>query len=224
MLTQGDRLRTYREYLGLTQIQLAERLHFTQGFITKAEKKTENIPSSIISALIEMNKFTESRLNFDWLLTGKGEMFLTNDLDNIGMMGDAMGKPNIMVVPFAANAGAGIESQLIEIVTKGYLPMLKEMAYAFNVKGNSMSPIFENKDWIIAYQLHDESTMRPGAPYVLRLTNGEYVIKYIDKRGAKWILRSENYREYANREINREEVECIYEIKLRLTEYWGWGE
>ena len=223
MSTQGKRFKEYRLYLGYKQVQFADYLGVTQEYLVRIESSEKPIPPNVILKLIDKIITNTSRLNFDWLLTGKGKMIKEDYEDEVSLIGDAMGKPNVVVVPFAVNAGAGIASQLVETVSVAYLPFVRPGAYAFNVKGNSMTPIFENSDWVVCYALDNDAAMKAGTPYVLKLQSGEYVLKYVDKRGAKWILRSENYREHQNVEVERDQVERIFEVNLRLTSFWGWS-
>lgn len=217
MLDFGKRLIEFRNKLQMPQNEVSTNLGLKQGSYSDIERDKSKGSTEILKKLAEIYN-----LNLNWLLTGKGTMLVNDDVDEIVAMGDVMGKPNITVVPFAVNAGAGIESQLIETVTKAYLPFIRQGAYAFQIKGNSMKPIFEDGDWVISYLLEDVKNIKVGTPYILKLYNGEYLLKYVDIRGLQLILRSENWREYSPQEFNIQEIISIYEIEKRLTTFWGW--
>jgi transcriptional regulator with XRE-family HTH domain len=66
----GDRLRTLREYLGLTQSDFAKALDLKQRTYWRYEAEEGDPQTSLLEKLIA--KFCVSPI---WLLTGKGPMF-----------------------------------------------------------------------------------------------------------------------------------------------------
>ena len=67
------RLKLFREMLGLSQKELAEKIGFSQRAISHWEKGESDIPTM---ALINLK--AKLGLNIDWLLTGEGEPFITS--------------------------------------------------------------------------------------------------------------------------------------------------
>ncbi|MDD4156247.1 MAG: helix-turn-helix domain-containing protein [Candidatus Cloacimonetes bacterium] len=67
----GNRLKSIRENLNLNQSQFAESLGLKQGSYSAIENNKANLTDTVILLL----KYRFS-INDDWLLTGKGEMFL----------------------------------------------------------------------------------------------------------------------------------------------------
>ncbi len=67
----GDRLKKFRNYLKLTQRSVAETLNCNQATIADYEK------GRILPSIKVLYNITENyNLDINWLLTGKGEMFL----------------------------------------------------------------------------------------------------------------------------------------------------
>jgi transcriptional regulator with XRE-family HTH domain len=80
MTTLGERLKNIRWVLKLNQKQMAEKLELTQSAISAVEKGISKSLSgdNLAKLLIEFN------VNINWLLSGEGEMFNSenkNDLD-----------------------------------------------------------------------------------------------------------------------------------------------
>lgn len=68
MSTRGERLRTFREYLGFSQKAFSEELNTAQRNISKYETGMTSIPDDLEDQLAEKG------LNLHWLATGEGEM------------------------------------------------------------------------------------------------------------------------------------------------------
>jgi SOS-response transcriptional repressor LexA len=73
MKTIGDRLRYFRETLGVNQSQMAREIGLAPSFISGIERGAKEPSREIIKRLLEHYK-----LNTNWLLTGEGEMFLSD--------------------------------------------------------------------------------------------------------------------------------------------------
>ncbi|HOP03068.1 MAG TPA: helix-turn-helix domain-containing protein [Tenuifilaceae bacterium] len=75
VMTEGDRLKEIRKFLGLTQRELSEALEIKQGSYSDVERGKAGISSLLLRNLIK--KF---RVNPLWLCDGEGKMFIgTND-------------------------------------------------------------------------------------------------------------------------------------------------
>jgi len=73
MGTRGERLRTFREYLKLSQKAFSEKLNTAQRNISKYETGLTSIPDDIEEHL------AEEGLNLHWLATGIGPMLLSKN-------------------------------------------------------------------------------------------------------------------------------------------------
>ena len=218
--TYNNQFKQIIDYLGISQKELATQLSVSQVFISTMVTGKNEITHSIIKKLLSIEKLSNSykTLNINWLLTGAGKMFIEHELEQ----GGVVGVPNVTIVPFIVNAGAGIASQMVEVVTRASIPFVRSGAYAFHLKGNSMQPVFENDDWLLAYEIKNNEDVKTGKVYIIKTTDGTLLCKYIDKRGAKWILRSENYHNHANIEVPIEEISTVYDIEKRITGVFGW--
>lgn len=80
-----NRLRELRQALSLKQGEFAQRISTTQGHISDIENGRKELSDRTLKLIC-----LEFGVNEDWLRTGEGEMFKTNDLD--GSLAYAFGK------------------------------------------------------------------------------------------------------------------------------------
>lgn len=72
-MTVGARLKEFRSKLKISQIVFSNTVGITQSAVSQVEKNMISISSDILKNISEAYN-----LNINWLLTGKGQMFLTD--------------------------------------------------------------------------------------------------------------------------------------------------
>ena len=77
-MTQGERIRELRNTLGLTLEKFGDRLGVTKVAISNIEKGNRNLTEQMTKAICR-----EFNVDYMWLTTGDGEMFIDNDDDFI---------------------------------------------------------------------------------------------------------------------------------------------
>lgn len=77
-MTQGERIREVRNTLGLTLEKFGDRLGVTKVAISNIEKGNRNLTEQMTKAICR-----EFNVDYMWLTTGDGEMFIGNDDDFI---------------------------------------------------------------------------------------------------------------------------------------------
>lgn len=77
-MTQGERIREVRNTLGLTLEKFGDRLGVTKVAISNIEKGNRNLTEQMTKAICR-----EFNVEYMWLTTGDGEMFIDNDDDFI---------------------------------------------------------------------------------------------------------------------------------------------
>ena len=75
-MTQGERIREVRNTLGLTLEKFGDRLGVTKVAISNIEKGNRNLTEQMTKAICR-----EFNVDYMWLTTGDGEMFIDNDDD-----------------------------------------------------------------------------------------------------------------------------------------------
>lgn len=77
-MTQGERIKEVRNSLGLTLEKFGDRLGVTKVAISNIEKGNRNLTEQMTKAICR-----EFGVDYIWLTTGNGEMFVENDDDFI---------------------------------------------------------------------------------------------------------------------------------------------
>ena len=77
-MTQGERIREVRNTLGLTLEKFGERIGVTRGSMSNIENGNRNLTEQMTKAICR-----EFNVDYMWLTTGDGEMFIDNDDDFI---------------------------------------------------------------------------------------------------------------------------------------------
>ena len=77
-MTQGERIREVRNTLGLTLEKFGDRLGVTKVAISNLEKGNRNLTEQMTKAICR-----EFNVDYMWLTTGDGEMFIDTDDDFI---------------------------------------------------------------------------------------------------------------------------------------------
>lgn len=77
-MTQGERIREVRNSLGLTLEKFGDRLGVTKVAISNIEKGNRNLTEQMTKAICR-----EFGVDYIWLTTGEGEMFVETDDDFI---------------------------------------------------------------------------------------------------------------------------------------------
>lgn len=73
-MTQGERIKEVRNFLGLTLEKFGERLGVTKVAISNIEKGNRNLTEQMTKAICR-----EFGVDYIWLTSGDGEMFVESD-------------------------------------------------------------------------------------------------------------------------------------------------
>lgn len=77
-MTQGERIYTVRKHLGLTLEKFGDKLGVTKTAISRIEKGERGCTEQMTKAICR-----EFNVNYMWLTSGDGEMFIDSDDDII---------------------------------------------------------------------------------------------------------------------------------------------
>ena len=80
-MTQGERVKEVRKTLGLTLEKFGEKLGIQKSAVSKIEKGENSLTDSNIKAICR-----EFSVDYLWLTTGEGEMFVENDFELMGII------------------------------------------------------------------------------------------------------------------------------------------
>ncbi|KLE01921.1 XRE family transcriptional regulator [Aliarcobacter butzleri] len=151
----GNRLKSAREGLGMSQLNFAEKLNITDKTLRNYEKGN-NITVDIVKKISEI-----TNIDFDFLLNG----------NNITVLND--NNYNIDLLNVRAGAGEGIYNYVIETVDtisldKSFFktPINTNKIKGIQVDGDSMEPTLRDGDYVLI-----DENINFG-------TNGIYAIQY----------------------------------------------
>lgn len=77
-MTQNERVKEIRKTLGLTLEKFGERIGVTRGSMSNIENGNRNLTEQMIKSICR-----EFSVDYMWLTTGEGEMFIDTDDDFI---------------------------------------------------------------------------------------------------------------------------------------------
>jgi phage repressor protein C with HTH and peptisase S24 domain len=196
--TIGQRLKTLRVLMGLSQEEFAKRTGESQRTISNAENDARDTKKGFLLALQK-----EFNVNTNWLLTGQGEMFLPKE----GKSREGVSEPiepykgfiPSVVIPVLARVPAGFPEEILrdEVIEYICVPDVPKKSYAIIVKGESMAPTIKEGDYAIFLPAHDVIN---GDIVITQNGWGETFIKRYRRRKNKHFLTSDN-PEYPTIEI-----------------------
>lgn len=192
ILTQGQRLKKFREHLGITQSNMADTLEIEQPYLAQMESNKRNISHSTINIIAKCY----NKLSLNWLFTGDGSMLITRTSEVTPLTG---GRTKVLHLP-NATAWAGdvihIDGQL-DSVEEWLMPALGvggDTLYSFRVQGVSMEPTLRGGDLLLCSPpLTQLNELEGGALYVVVYVEGvraKRLYRAADGKGV--VLRSDN--------------------------------
>ena len=117
-MTQGERIKEVRNSLGLTLEKFGDRLGVTKVAISNIEKGNRNLTEQMTKSICR-----EFGVDYMWLTTGEGEMFVETDddfferIDRI-MAGENETRKNMFkALLYASDEDIGALARIIELFT-----------------------------------------------------------------------------------------------------------
>ena len=77
-MTQGERIREVRKTLGLTLEKFGEKIGMKKNSVSQLENGKNSVTEQVVKAICR-----EYNVDYMWLTTGEGEMFIDSDDDFI---------------------------------------------------------------------------------------------------------------------------------------------
>lgn len=162
-----------------------------------------------------MNLSKKLNINVDWILTGKGEMFLDETNRVIG--------PRCMVPLVPVSAHGGSLSRFSQQVSLRECEMIISpidgVDLAITIAGDSMAPEYPNGSIVLVKKIDDKAFIEWGKTYVLDTRNG-LVIKILTPSSQKEAVKCVSINKdpiYAPFDIEKEDIFGIYAVKVCLS-------
>lgn len=192
----NKRLREYIDYKGISVRNFEQKISVSNGLIARFLAKNTSIQSEVVSKICDI--FQD--LNPNWLLTGKGEMILTEE--NVPTRNKETKIKTLPLIPFDALAGipsidnigvsfAECEQYAIpEFIARG-------VDFLIRVSGSSMYPKYSNGDILACTIIRDILFFQWGKVYVIDSSQGVLVKRIFKSEKENCILLvSDNKERY----------------------------
>jgi phage repressor protein C with HTH and peptisase S24 domain len=222
------RVGNYIEAKGISYYAFENSIGASRGSISKAVKDGKSIGSNVLEKILSVYK----DINPAWLLTGNGEMFVSNDslYDTAGVKTYRL-KTDTTVesqqIPlYDLEAVAGIvpifsNDKALQPVDHISIPHLPKCDGAVYVTGDSMYPLLKSGDIVMYKEVHDISnSIFWGEMYLLSVSVGdeEYVtVKYIHRSDQDGFVKlvSEN-KQHQDKEVEMAKIRALALVKASI--------
>lgn len=231
----GDRLKLLREHLNLSKKEFAQLMGVDNSQYTKIESGALNL-----TVAHAMELCSNSNVNFNWILTGKGGMLRANELSDASddiqnvepelsiyrLKTDYYGVERQRIPLYEIDASAGLNTLFSSQSTQiplDYItvPNAPKCDGALFVRGDSMYPILKAGDIICYKTVHSLDNLIRGEMYVLDIDNGEeqyLTVKFVKKsdKGDKYVTLVSENKHHADRDISINSIRALGIIKLSI--------
>ncbi len=186
--------------IGVAQGTLASMLN--RG--TEPSNKTLN---AVLSAFPEVNP--------DWLLTGSGEMYLSNKLSTTENK-DARLVP---LLPVAAQGGtlndfvASVKASECEKIVSP----IRDVDYAMTISGDSMSPEYPSGAHILIKKINEKAFIDWGRVYVLDTCNGTVIKQLFPSDNPDTLLCKSINPNYPPFEVSFSDIYGVYRVLMCMS-------
>lgn len=199
---QNKRLKEARKALGLLSKEAAERLGLSTGAYSDIENGRNQISSKVSIQLV-----TDLGINLNWLLTGEGEMFLS-ELESID------GNYQVEADSFKTYTKADVKT-----FRKVIIPGIEGKARTFEVVNDCMVPLLNYGDWVSCHQVEQMQQLEAGRVFVVVTKKSEVLIGYGQsyKEGVKVVPHNQICPWQV---IPYSQVFEVWQVKVRLTKYF----
>ncbi len=224
----SERVGQYIEKKGISYYAFENSLGASRGSISKAVKEKKSIGSNVLETI--MTVYPD--INPNWLLTGQGEMFVSNEefllhrsVEMFPMRTDkTLEMQQIPLYDIEAVAGLlplfnGKVSQTpIDYIS---IPRLPKCDGAVYVTGDSMYPLLKSGDIVLYKEIHDiKNEIFWGEMYLLSLdmSGEEYVtVKYIQKSEFEGCVRlvSQN-KHHQDKDVEFHKIKALALVKASV--------
>lgn len=229
--TENERLKILRNYLKMSQGDMADKVGLKQGSYSDVERGKASISPSLAKKLIE-----NFSININWLFTGTGDMIAKESRDKIDnvlnedpqkyhtkvTITDTEGHALIPIINI--KAAAGLPSNCGNVAYYKNLPTISMPMQQYRTgtwaliqaSGDSMETTISHGQWMMCQRLYDQSDIKDGNVYVILLQSGPVVKRVLNrvKQRGTLVLQSDNPA-YNMIEVNAsEDVLQIWRVEM----------
>lgn len=212
MSTVKERLQEFLKNEGISSSEFSRKMDLSPAYLTSMRK---SMPEEKVDKLLRVFP----QLNRDWLLFGRGEMYIDTGYPEISP--HRLDKYMVPLVPTQARAGSfdeyvnGVtENECIKI----YSPT-RDANLAIRVRGDSMEPKIRDGEYLFLQRINEKAFIPWGSPLVLDTDNGSLVkLLYPSDRGDDYLVAKSYNPDYPPFTIPTETINGIYRIICSMME------
>lgn len=212
MNTVKERLQHFLKEERITPSEFSRKMDLSPTYIASMRK---SMPEEKVEKLIKVFP----QLNRDWLLFGRGEMYI--DTSNKGIDPHRLDRHLVPLVPTQARAGS------LDLYARGvtenecpkiYSPSV-DADLAIRVMGDSMEPKIHDGVMLFLKKINEKAFIPWGSPLVLDTDNGTLVkLLYPSEKGEGYLVAKSYNPEYPPFTVPTESIIGIYRILCSASE------
>lgn len=201
----SERIKQYADYKDISISSIEKKIGASDGLIRKSIAKKSDIQAKWIAVISE----NYPDIDIKWLLTGKGDMLLTDppsEASKLQTLSSEVAEKSFshQLIPlYDFNVAAGIASLFQNgrenVLDHISIPNLSKVDGAVAITGDSMYPLLKSGDIVIYKQIHNFDYINYGNIFIVayNIDGDDYiVIKYIKKSSIEGYITLVSYNEH----------------------------
>lgn len=206
-----SRLSDYIQHDEKSVNKFEAELGFSNGVISKAIRGGKTIGSDKLERILLMLP----ELNPAWLLTGNGEMLLSDE--NQTQLNTSYEEEHFITIPlYNAEASAGIGALQLSneyVIDHLQVPFARENDIALTIVGDSMTPAMQSGDIAVVRSMPNWREYLDYGNIFIVVTDNEVYCKTVSKSAEKDIFTLKSYNtNYGDFEIPKKYISEIYKV------------
>lgn len=203
-----QRLILFLEESNISQAKFEKAAGLSNGYINNLKNSpSANKLQNIFNAFPDINP--------DWLLTGSGEMYLSDKLSTTENK-DARLVP---LLPVAAQGGT-LNDFVVSVKAsecEKIISPIRDVDYAMTISGDSMSPEYPSGAHILIKKINEKAFIDWGRVYVLDTCNGTVIKQLFPSDNPDTLLCKSINPNYPPFEVSFSDIYAVYRVLMCMS-------
>lgn len=207
----NQRIRQIIEDKSLSVNAFANAISVAQGTLASMLNRGTEPSNKTLNAML--SAFPE--VNPDWLLTGSGEMYLSDTLSTTGNK-DARLVP---LLPVAAQGGT-LNDFVVSVKAsecEKIISPIRDVDYAMSISGDSMAPEYPSGAHILIKKINEKAFIDWGRVYVLDTCNGTVIKQLFPSDKPDTLLCKSINPNYPPFEVSFSDIYGVYRVLMCMS-------
>ena len=207
----NQRIRRIIENKSLSVNAFANAISVAQGTLASMLNRGSEPSTKTINAVL--SAFPD--INPDWLLTGSGEMYLSDTLSTTKNK-DARLVP---LLPVAAQGGT-LNDFVVSVKAsecEKIISPIRDVDYAMSISGDSMSPEYPSGAHILIKKINEKAFIDWGRVYVLDTCNGTVIKQLFPSDNPDTLLCKSINPNYPPFEVSFSDIYGVYRVLMCMS-------